>query len=156
MIMEDRILAICRELRTFIEHKKDDIVAAGYSVFENFPKGCCENTTHLLSHLLVYKGLCKASDMKMPWNNHDEKGVWCYASHGWIKLANGLNIDISADQFPDILEDVIVAKDHEVHRRFIGGEWVSFEEHHRRVTWHDEGYTFNRVWQFIIKNFEQK
>lgn len=148
--MEEKILAASKELRSLLEQKKDEIVAEGYRVFGDFPTGCCEHTTHLLSHYLIYKGLCEAADMRMPWNNHDENGEWGCASHGWIRLPSGLNIDITADQFSGIKDSVIVAKDHEFHKRFIGGEWVSFDEHHRRNTWQDEGETFRRVWQVVI------
>lgn len=150
--MDNQILTASVELRALLEEKRDEIVGEGYTVFEDFPTGCCECTTHLLSHFLIHRGLCKASDMKIPWNNHDQDGEFGCASHGWIRLSSGLNIDITADQFAGIHDAVIVAKDHGVHRRFTGGEWVSFEEHHRRVTWQDEGETFRRVWHVVTSN----
>jgi hypothetical protein len=149
--MEEEIRAASSELRAILELKKDEIADEGYLVFRYFPSGCCEKTTHLLAHYLIYEGLCRAEDMRMPWNNYDEDGEWSPASHGWISLSNGLNVDITADQFSGIDDSVIVSTDHVLHRRFIQAEWVNFEEHHRRVTWQDDGETFRRIWQVVTQ-----
>jgi hypothetical protein len=149
--MEEEIRAACSELRAILELKKNEIADEGYLVFRGFPSGCCEKTTHLLAHYLIYKGLCQSDDMRMPWNNHDREGEWGGASHGWISLANGLNVDITADQFSGIDDTVIVSNDHHFHRRFIRAEWVNFDEHHRRVTWQDDGETFRRIWRVVTQ-----
>jgi hypothetical protein len=150
--MEDELMTSCLRLREFLKQNKDEIVSEGYLIFGDFPTGCCEKTTHLLAHYLIYRGLCNAAEMRMPWNNYDKDGEWGCSSHGWILLSSGLNIDITADQFAGIEETAIVARDHDFHKRFIGGEWVSFEEHHRRVTWQDDGESFRKVWRFVKAN----
>lgn len=148
-ITKEEIRSTCTELRSILERKKDGIADAGYSFFDQFPRGCCDKATHLLAHYLIHKGLCLAEEMTMPWNNYDMENDGA-DSHSWISLANGLNIDITADQFHDMNETIIVSNDHPFHQRFTGAEWVGFEENHRRITWHDGGETFNRVWQLII------
>jgi hypothetical protein len=122
-------------------------VKAGYpySSYEHFPKGCCTTATHFLAHYLVTQGICTPDEMRMPWNNHDGEFKW-RGSHGWISLKNGLNIDITADQFRGISDAVIVAENHPVHKRFIRNEWVPFAEHHRMVTCQDEGESFKLEW----------
>ena len=151
--MEDQLKDACVEFQSILEDYAPKIAAAGYMCFQNFPKGCCEDSTHLLAHYLVTRGLCQADDIRMPWNNYDKQEEWGGSSHGWIILSNGLNIDISANQFSGIEEKVIVSRDHEVHRRFVGGHLVSFDEHHRRLTCHDNGESFNRVWDIVTKCF---
>ena len=152
--MEDPLLAASKKLQAILEENSTDIAAVGYLAFNNYPNGCCEASTHFLAHYLVSRGLCKTDEIRMPWNNYDSEGLWDCFSHGWIMLRGGLNIDISANQFPGIEDKVIVSRDHEVHRRFVGGEVVSFEEHHRRLTCHDNGASFNRAWR-IIEETEQ-
>lgn len=149
--MENLLTAVCAEFRAILEANAPKIASTGYICFDDFPKGCCEASTHFLAHYLVTLGLCQEKEIQMPWNNYDKKGEFAGASHGWIILSNGLNIDISADQFFGIEDKVIVSRDHEVHRRFVGGEVVSFDEHHRRLTCHDEGESFMRAWEIITK-----
>lgn len=144
-------MAASVEFQAILEENAPNIAAAGYMCFYDFPNGCCESSTHFLAHYLVARGLCQTNEIRIPWNNYDEEEEWGCASHGWIILSNGLNIDISANQFSGIEGKVIVSKDHKVHRRFVGGERVSFDEHHRRLTCHDNGESFNRAWEIIMK-----
>jgi hypothetical protein len=153
--MEEQLKDACVEFQRILEESAPMIATAGYICFDDFPKGCCEVSAHFLAHYLVALGLCRANEIQMPWNNYDKKGEWENASHGWIILSNGLNIDISANQFLGIEDKVIVSRDHEVHKRFVGGELVSFEEHHRRSIWYDNGESFNHAWAIIMKKLNK-
>jgi hypothetical protein len=152
--MEDQIKDACVDFQAILERNAPEIAASGYMCFVDFPKGCCEASTHFLAHYLVIRGFCQTDEIRMPWNNYDKQEKWGCASHGWIILSNGLNIDISANQFSGIDDKVIVSRDHEVHRRFVGGELVSFDEHHCRLTCHDNGESFKRAWEIITKTLQ--
>ena len=147
--MEEQILAASFKIRAILQRNRGKIVKAGYRSYKSFPKNCCESGIHFLAHYLVAEGLCKPTEIRMPWNNHDGEAKW-RGSHGWISLPCGLNIDITADQFRGISEAVIVSGNHPLHRRFIRNEWVSFAEHHRRLTCHDDGESFKKVWELIM------
>lgn len=147
--MEDALLAAATNLREAIEKQIPAVVELGYNMFAEFPSGCCESANHLLAHYLVAQELCTTEQIQFPWNNYDKEGEWSPASHGWVALDSGWNVDITADQFSGVSDTVIVAKDSKVHSRFVGGEWVSFEEHHRRLTCHDGGDSFRRVWELL-------
>ncbi len=149
--MEEQLRAVCDDFQAILEDNAPKIAATGYISFNNFPKGSCGDSSHFLAHHLVALGLCQTNEIRMPWNNYDKQDEWEGASHGWIMLSNGLNIDITANQFSGIEDKVIVSRDHEVHRRFVGGHLVSFDEHHRRSTCHDNGESFNRAWGIIMK-----
>jgi len=154
--MKDHLHAASLEFRTLLEENASVIADAGYMPFRDFPTGCCEASTHLLAHHLIARGLCEAGEIRMPWNNFDDTGEWGSSSHGWISLRCGINIDITADQFQGIDEPAIVSTNHPVHQRFVGGEWVSFEEHHRRATCHDGGESFGRVWALLTNDKPNK
>lgn len=116
--MEEQMFAASSTLRAFLQRNRAKIVKAGYPSYKGFPKNCCESAIHFLAHYLVARGLCKPEEIRMPWNNHDRDFKW-RGSHGWISLSNGLNIDITADQFRGISDAVIVGDNHPVHKRFI-------------------------------------
>ena len=79
--------------------------------FRNFPHGSCGDTSILLGQHLYDRSL----------------GLWEYAggereldlhSHAWIEQ-DGLIVDITADQFEDMAEPVIVTRDRSWHRQFV-------------------------------------
>lgn len=79
--------------------------------FRNFPRGSCGDTSILLGQYLYEQG----------------QGIWTYASgervsddfqsHAWLEK-DGLIVDITADQFDDIDEPVIVTHDGSWHKQF--------------------------------------
>lgn len=75
------------------------------SFFENFPDGCCGDTCHLFAKYLISKG-------------YEVNYVWGWKgkqSHAWLEL-NDLIIDLTADQFPDVNEVVVVTYDKSWHQ----------------------------------------
>lgn len=63
--------------------------------FSHFPNGCCDDTCYLLSQYLIDHGYyCDVITGSyydgIPYNN---------MNHSWIRLQNGLIIDITGDQF---------------------------------------------------------
>ncbi|GAV11371.1 hypothetical protein [Paenibacillus sp. NAIST15-1] len=70
------------------------------SFFENFPRGCCGDTCHLFAKYLMFKG-------------YEVDYVWGWKgkqSHAWLEH-NNLIVDLTADQFSDIDETVVVTCD---------------------------------------------
>jgi len=151
--MREAMFIASSQLRETIEKNLDAIIGSGYLGYEGFPTGCCGYTAHLLAHHLINLGICSPEQMRFPYNSYDREGEWRFG-HGWILVDDKWNVDITADQFPGISDRVIVSDDSEFHKKFIVGEWVSFEEKHRRETWQDNGERFHRVWEIIQNALE--
>jgi len=81
--------------------------------FETFPCGSCGDATNLLGMFLIEQGagafryIC------------GERGTrWAsWHSHAWLE-ADGVIIDITADQFPEMTEKVVVSTRSEWHATF--------------------------------------
>lgn len=84
--------------------------------FENFPSGSCGDTVPLLGTYLIDLNFGNFQYMLGNYGNH-EKGTW--KSHAWLQ-SNDLIIDITADQFDEITEKVIVEKDALWHKNLNG------------------------------------
>jgi hypothetical protein len=94
---------------------------------KDFPRGSCGDTSILLGEYLYSRSL----------------GLWEYAagsrmrdlhSHAWIEHG-GLIVDITADQFEEIEEPVIVTRDPGWHRQFVYPE----PRHPARIGDYDSG-----------------
>src|SRR5215467_5971474 len=75
--------------------------------FEHFPLGSCGDTTDLLAEFLKDCG-CGAFRRVCGMRGH---------SHAWL-VADGVIVDITADQFDDMSERVIVAARSQWHETF--------------------------------------
>jgi hypothetical protein len=71
--------------------------------FEHFPRGCCGDTALLLGRFLCDHG---AGDVQYVLGTRRLGDSW--SSHAWL-VVDGLIVDITADQFDDVDEEVIVA-----------------------------------------------
>jgi hypothetical protein len=93
------------------------------SFFNCFPRGCCGDSSHLLAKYF------KDANLKP----YYVCGWMGRQSHAWIEL-DGLIIDITADQFDEITEGVIVTNDSEFHKKFdIHDRYLSdFDTHDER------------------------
>lgn len=78
--------------------------------FENFPSGACGDTTPLLGTYLIEQGF--ETFMYASGNKGN-------TTHAWLQL-NSIVIDITADQFPEISEKVIVSENSAWHKTFRG------------------------------------
>jgi len=77
--------------------------------FENFPRGCCGDSSELLSKFLFDKGF----ETNYVWGMHRGQ------SHAWLEY-HDYYIDITADQFNDIDERVMITLDKSWHSKFEG------------------------------------
>ena len=82
--------------------------------FQKFPRGACGDSSELLGHYLAECGLGE-------WRYRG--GMLDQQSHGWIEQ-DGLIVDITADQFADVAEPVIVTRRSPWHER-----WSHFGGH---------------------------
>ena len=99
------ILEECKQFRLSIEECKNKI---GLDWFKDFPNGCCGDTALLLGKYLHEKGF------GIPYYVSGWMGK---KSHAWLEL-DGLIIDITADQFENISETVIVVRESDFHEEF--------------------------------------
>lgn len=81
----------------------------------SFPRGACGDASLILGQVLDDAGI--EGFEYVCGNKYKGDGEW-YSSHGW--LANGeWIVDITADQFPDVHEPVIVSCDSEWHAQWV-------------------------------------
>ena len=79
---------------------------------QDFPHGSCGDAALLLRAFLLERGLGTFA-YKLGWRQSDGGRV----SHAWLQ-AGGIVVDITADQFPEIDEKVIVAENSAWHAGF--------------------------------------
>jgi len=82
--------------------------------FAAFPKSCCGHASILLALYLRENGF---TDVQYVYNG--SRGLKIDDSHAWLEV-DGIVVDITADQFPDNANTVIVTEDHSWHSRFYG------------------------------------
>lgn len=80
------------------------------SWFERFPLGCCGDTSDLLAKYLTEE---HSIETLYVWGMRGEQ------SHAWLEHKK-LIIDITADQFDEVNESVIITTDRTWHSQFVG------------------------------------
>jgi hypothetical protein len=81
--------------------------------FESFPCGSCGDASLLLAHFLGEHGF---ADVTYVLGERGQVNV-DWTSHAWLRV-DGFIVDITADQFPDMDQRVIVARDSPWHDTF--------------------------------------
>jgi len=102
-----KLINTTTQFRKLIEEKKN-ILAAKSPKFEYFPKNCCGVTSNLLALYLE-----KYSFSGFIIVNGEKDGL----PHSWLQK-DTLIIDITADQFKDCDEEIIVTTDDRWHKTF--------------------------------------
>ncbi|WP_421353406.1 hypothetical protein [Aeromonas veronii] len=77
--------------------------------FRQFPAGTCGDISDILAEYLYKQGI---NDIDYVSGSADNQ-----QSHAWLEVSRYI-IDITADQFPDCSDPVIVTDDHSWHQRF--------------------------------------
>lgn len=104
---EAEVLQVARRVRAALE--SGDYARPG---LRSFPRGACGDASRLLGLYLEALGLGKWTYVQ------GEAGGEMFATHAWLEQ-DGLIVDITADQFDDVTEAVIVTRDRGWHdRRF--------------------------------------
>ena len=104
----EELIAECAKVRKGLE------LAAKHNLnrdemFYLFPKGCCGSASEVLACWLPRQGEDDWYEYVHGWRNDE--------SHAWLEY-KGLIIDITADQFPEITEKVIVTTDRSFYDQF--------------------------------------
>ena len=81
--------------------------------FEAFPCGSCGDVTNLLGKFLIEQG---AGAFRYICGERGNAGA-DWHSHAWLE-ADGVIVDITADQFPEVTEKVFVSTQSEWHATF--------------------------------------
>lgn len=101
----NQIVEECIKFRVAVEECINDI---GMEWFNHFPLGCCLDTSLMLAKYFHAKGFGISELVS---------GCRENKSHAWLEL-DGLIIDITADQFDEVSEKIIVTKESEFHDSF--------------------------------------
>ena len=132
----------CTKFRLAVEECKDNI---GIDWFKDFPLGCCQDASLMLALYLHRKGFGVAELVS------GSKGR---NSHAWLEL-DGLIIDITADQFKEGKEKVIISKKSEFHNAFKNdGNRTLYNQMLTGAYWGDEAL-FN-AYDIISKKINEK
>ena len=102
-------------VRAYFEQMRDDRLLA------QFPNGCCKSASFILAHHLMTTGALMS--IEYVWGlRGSPPHQW---PHGWLE-SEGLILDLTADQFPEIFEPVIVTRDPKFHDSFapLGGRFA--------------------------------
>lgn len=103
---ENEIRKLAKEFRAaFAELKAEDVPLSEHLL--NFPRGCCGDASDLLVEYFRQKGIEVES----------VSGVRRSGTHAWLEV-DGLIVDITADQFPGVQEEVLVTHDKSWHNQF--------------------------------------
>lgn len=81
-----------------------------------FPRGACGDTSDLLGMYLTEKGFPEVQYVSGNWYPPGESA---HHSHAWLEVG-GFTVDITAYQFPEVAEQVLVTRESPWHRRFEG------------------------------------
>jgi hypothetical protein len=129
--------------RNAIEKCKNDIFPFYLQCFNFFPKGCCKDASLLLAKYFSDNGF----------------GIFDYFigirqngwSHGWLQKDN-IIIDITADQFDDVSEKVIVTTNHSWYLNLHGENYgkANFENYTEEIV----VYSFQKVYNLILSKIE--
>lgn len=103
---KDRLYTLSAKFREAILQSNKNMLP---ETLRNFPSGACGDASLLLGDYLYSLGYSNI-DYVCGWRSHQ--------SHAWIEI-DGTIIDITADQFPDKNEAVIVTTDKSWHNQFI-------------------------------------
>ena len=82
-------------------------------IFLHFPQGCCGDTSFLLWNFL-HETFSGKYDEDIAYR----QGIHNQQSHTWLEYRQFIIIDITADQFPDIFEKVVITKDKDWYKQF--------------------------------------
>jgi hypothetical protein len=101
----DKLLIICTQFREALEKDVDDYPV----IMGSFPLGCCGVVSRALGGYLMEIGY-KSVEYVSGFSNKK--------SHAWIEIDDWI-VDITADQFNDCDERIIITKDRSFHSKFL-------------------------------------
>ncbi len=112
----DQLRTAAARFRMAIERCNRNELGIG---FEKFPEGSCGDATQLLGAYLADEGFGTFTYVS-GWRGHPNSGGY---SHAWLE-ADGIIVDITAEQFAGIDQKVIVTRHSDWHAAFQRNEQV--------------------------------
>ena len=95
------LFELVSKIRLGLESFRDQLDSRGiYQNFYNFPQGCCGDTTMIVNHILLNKGLSNIYQVTAQKAKIND-------SHAWT-LIDDLCIDLTADQFEGFEGNTII------------------------------------------------
>ena len=111
--MKSKLQKISEEVRTLLKKRASNSLP--YRPFNEFPRGCCSDSSQILSEIINRK--LQLNSIVVSY----DKGVSCHSdSHAWVEL-DGICIDITADQFCTGIKPVYVGEPTELHKKYLQG-----------------------------------
>lgn len=120
----NKIRKLCIDIRdAIIKLEPEELPNSSFLL--RFPYGCCGDASNLLAKYLRDNNI----ESEYVWGMRGEQ------SHAWLESGE-LIIDITADQFPEIKEKILVTTDKSWHREFKGqrrsdGDFEKFEPYNK-------------------------
>jgi len=129
---------------------RNAIESCSYSLgisFEAFPKGTCGDVAPLLGTYLNDLGYGEFQYMLGDYGSRKDNS---WSSHAWIQ-SNSLVVDITADQFPDINEKIIVSKTSYWHKQLNGKA-----QHKANIEIYDQltALKLRKMYKMILDNID--
>ncbi|MFW2503471.1 transglutaminase domain-containing protein [Clostridium diolis] len=101
------------KIRKLAEQMRSTLTKMEYDEFPDsdfllgYPRGCCGDVSNLLAKFLRDNGI----ECEYVW------GMMGRQSHAWLEC-DALIVDITADQFPEIKEQILITADKSWHKKF--------------------------------------
>jgi hypothetical protein len=114
------LLSHAQQIRRVASAFRKGLEAARWPNHEEFPTGCCGNASDMLGVYLKSRGLGDFDYIgggKQSPRAVDGEIIMHYQSHAWLKQGR-IIVDITADQFPEVQEEVIVTTRSAWHRQW--------------------------------------
>ncbi|MCW6084244.1 transglutaminase domain-containing protein [Clostridium sporogenes] len=119
------------KIRKLATQIRNTITKMKYDEFPNssfllqYPRGCCGDASNLLAKFFSDNGI----ECEYVWGMRGEQ------SHAWLECGD-LIVDITADQFPEIKEKILITTNKSWHKKFKGqkrsdGDFEKFEPYNR-------------------------
>lgn len=108
------MINLIRIVRQFRHAIKQSRVRQMDPCFLRFPTGSCGDASELLARYLVEKGFLEVHVVNGERFLREKE---TYESHSWVEV-DGVIVDITADQFGDMAESVVVTTDRIWHSQF--------------------------------------
>ena len=119
------------KIRKLAVQIRNTIIKIGYDEFPDsdflleYPRGCCGDASNLLAKFLRDNDI----ECEYVW------GMMGQQSHAWLEC-DDLIVDITADQFPEIKEKILVTTDRFWHKKFKGqirsdGDFENFQSYNK-------------------------
>jgi hypothetical protein len=120
--------------------------ASGLPGLRNFPKDSCADTVLLLGAHLLDRGLGTFDGVGGEFGTPGDPD---WHSHAWLER-DGVIVDITADQFPGVLQAVIVTRDDRWHRQFhTGNRGVADFRRYGADTGAQLGVVYDRILELL-------